>query len=51
MSQDYIELDMRVPEYHMESGTLKAENLLCIPVVVFDQELTVVLALDTTYSI
>lgn len=50
-SMNDIELDMRVPEYHIKEGTLKAKSLLCIPVVVFDQELTFVLSLDTEYSI
>lgn len=53
MSQDDMDmdLDMNVPQYHLEPGTLKADSLLCIPVVVFDQELTFVLSLDTPYSI
>jgi len=51
LSMEDVDLDMRVPKYHMESGILKAGSLLCIPVVVFDQEFTVVLALDTAYSI
>lgn len=51
MSQEDMDLDMRVPQYHLTPGTLKAESLLCIPVVVFNQELTFVLSLDTPYSI
>ncbi len=50
MSGENMELDMKVPQYHFD-GTLKADSLLCIPVVVFDQELTFVLSLDTPYSI
>lgn len=51
MSAEDMDLDMNVPQYNLTSGTLKAESLLCIPVVVFDQELTFVLSLDTPYSI
>jgi len=51
MSMEEIDLDMRVPQYHLNPGTLKAASLLCIPVIVFDRELTVVLAIDTAYSI
>lgn len=51
MSQNDIDLDMRVPEYHTESGSLNADSLLCLPVIVYDQELTVVLAFDTAHSI
>ncbi len=51
MSQEDVDLDMHVPQYHLTSGTLKAESLLCIPVVVYNQELTFVLSLDTPYSI
>ena len=50
-SMEDVDLDMRVPKYFMEGGTLKADSLLCIPVIVFDQEITVVLTLDTEYSI
>jgi len=51
MSGEDMDLDMNVPQYYLTPGTLKAESLLCIPVVVFDQELTFVLSLDTPYSI
>ena len=51
MSREDMDLDMNVPQYYLTPGTLKAESLLCIPVVVFDQELTFVLSLDTPYSI
>lgn len=51
MSGEDMDLDMHVPQYHMNAGTLKADSLLCIPVVVFDQEITFVLSLDTPYSI
>lgn len=51
LSQEDIDLDMRVPEYHLEPGVLKADSLLCVPVVVFDKELTVILTLNTKHSI
>ncbi len=51
MSQEDVDLDMKVPQYHLQPGTLKADSLLCIPVIVFDKELTFILTLDTTYSI
>ena len=51
MSGEDMDLDMKVPQYHINAGTLKSDSLLCIPVVVFDQELTFVLSLDTPYSI
>lgn len=51
MSQEDIDLDMKVPQYFLQQGTLKADSLLCIPVVILDHELIFVLTLDTTYSI
>lgn len=51
MSGEDMDLDMKVPQFHLNAGTLKADSLLCIPVVVFDQEFTFVLSLDTPYSI
>jgi len=51
MSTEDMDLDMRVPQYHTTAGTIKADSLLCIPVIVFDQELTFVLSLDTPYAI
>ena len=51
LSMEDVDLDMRVPDYHIGAGTIKGESLLCVPVIVFDKELTVVLSLDTAYSI
>lgn len=51
LSMEDVDLDMKVPDYHIESGSIKGDSLLCIPVIVFDKELTVVLAFDTAYSI
>ena len=51
MSQEEVDLDMNVPQYYLQAGTLKSESLLCIPVVVFDREITFVLTLDNAYSI
>lgn len=51
MSQEDVDLDMKVPQYYLHPGTLKADSLLCIPIIVFEQELTFILTLDTTYSI
>ncbi len=51
MSQEDVDLDMKVPEFHFESGTLSSQSLLCIPVVVFDHELTIALSLDNEYSV
>ena len=50
-SREDMDLDMKVPQYYLQPGTLKSESLLCIPVVLFDRELTFVLSLDTPYSI
>jgi len=51
MSHENMDLDMNVPKYQFTPGILKAESLLCIPLIVFDQEITFVVSLDTPYSI
>lgn len=50
MSREDMNLDMHVPQYCTSAGTLKSDSLLCIPIVVYDQELTFVLSIDTPYS-
>lgn len=49
MSQEGMELDMKVPEYALEPGTFRGA-LLCIPVIVFDKEFTVILSIDNEFS-
>lgn len=49
-SRENIELDMKVPEFCTEPGTLKGASLLCIPVVIFDKELKVIFSLDNEFS-
>lgn len=48
-SLENVDLDMKVPEFFTAPGTLKG-NLLCIPVVVFDKEITVVFSMDHEFS-
>lgn len=49
-SRENIDLDMKVPEFSMEPGVLNGTSLLCIPIVVFDKEITVVFSLDNEFS-
>ena len=51
MSQEDVDLDMKVPEFHSKPGTLSSQSLLCIPVVIFDHEITIALSLDNEYSV
>ena len=51
MSQEDVDLDMKVPEFHSQPGTLSSQSLLCIPVVIFDHEITIALSLDNEYSV
>ncbi len=50
-SHENMNLDMKVPEYHLEAGVLKGTSFLCIPVVVFNAEITITLSLDSEFSI
>lgn len=49
-SHENIDMDMKVPAFYTESGTLKGNALLCIPVVVYDKEITVIFSLDNEFS-
>ena len=49
-SRENIDLDMKVPEFCIEKGMLKGTSLLCIPVVIFDKEITVIFSLDNEFS-
>lgn len=49
-SHENIDMDMKVPEFCTESGILKGTALLCIPVIVFDKEITVIFSLDNEFS-
>ena len=49
-SRENIDLDMKVPEFSTEPGILKGTSLLCIPVIVFDKEITVVFSIDNEFS-
>ncbi|MBO5460942.1 MAG: chemotaxis protein CheX [Ruminococcus sp.] len=49
MSHDGMELDMKVPEYALEPGTFRGA-LLCIPVIVYDKEFTVIFSIDNEFS-
>lgn len=51
LSQEYIDIDMKAPYYSTESGTIKGSSLLCVPIMVFDKELTITFTLDTEYTI
>lgn len=49
-SHEGMDLDMKVPEYRMESGTIKGHSLLCVPVIIFDKEVIIILSLDNEFS-
>ena len=49
-SRENIDLDMKVPEFSTEPGILKGTSLLCIPVIIFDKEITVVFSIDNEFS-
>lgn len=49
-SRENIDLDMKVPEFCTEPGVLKGTSLLCIPVVIFDKEVTVIFSIDNEFS-
>ena len=49
-SHENIDMDMKVPEFCTKPGVLKGSSLLCIPVIVFDKEITVVFSLDNEFS-
>ena len=48
-SQEGMDLDMKVPEYCLDPGTFRGA-LLCIPVIVFDREFTVLFSIDNEFS-
>lgn len=49
-SHENMDLDMKVPKYFDQPGTLKGNSLLCIPVIIFDKELTIIFSFDNTFS-
>lgn len=49
-SRENIDLDMKVPEFCTEEGVLKGTSLLCIPVIIFDKEITVIFSIDNEFS-
>lgn len=49
-SRENIDLDMKVPEFCTEAGVLKGTSLLCVPVVIFDKEITVIFSIDNEFS-
>lgn len=51
MSLKNIEIDMKAPHYSMESSTLKADSLVCLPLYIEGKKITMIMALDTEYSI
>lgn len=49
-SRENVDMDMKVPAFFTEEGVLKGTALLCIPVIVFDKEVTVIFSLDNEFS-
>ncbi len=49
-SRENIDLDMKVPEFDTQPGILKGASLLCIPVIIFNKEVTVIFSLDNEFS-
>ena len=50
LSAKNIEVDMKPPYYSNTSGCLKGDSLLCIPLVVFNQPITVTFTLDSDFT-
>ena len=48
-SREGMDLDMKVPEFSLEPGTFRGA-LLCIPVIVYDREFTVIFSIDNEFS-
>ena len=51
LSMENVEVDMKPPYFSVNSGVIKGTSLLCVPIVVFDKEITITFTLDTEYSI
>lgn len=51
LSRNNMELDMEAPYYQTTKGVLRGNALLCLPIVVYDMEIDLVLALDQDYSV
>lgn len=51
LSNRMIEIDMDVPHYQMTEGTLRADNLLCLPLIIRGEEINLVTVLDQPYTI
>lgn len=49
-SRENVDLDMKVPEFCTNPGVLKGASLLCIPVIIFDKEITIIFSLDNEFS-
>ena len=48
-SRENMDLDMKVPEFSLDPGTFRGV-FLCIPVIVFDREFTVIFSIDNEFS-
>ena len=51
MGTKNIELDMEVPHYYLEKGTLRANSLFCLPVMIRGLEVDMIMAIDQEYSL
>jgi len=51
MSNRDIDIDMDAPYGAIADGTLKADNILCIPAVICGQKIDIILTLDQEYAI
>ncbi len=51
MGTKNIDLDMDAPHYYMEEGSLKANRLFCLPIMIGNLEIDMIMALDQEYSL
>ncbi len=51
MSNKDVDIDMDAPYGNMGSGTLKSDNILCIPVVICGKKIDLLLILDQEYTV
>lgn len=50
LSTKHIDVDMEVPHYQATKGTLRADKLLCLPLIICGKEVDLITALDQPYK-
>ncbi len=51
MSNKSVDIDMAAPYAQKESGTIKSDSILCLPIVIYGQTLDLLVQLDKDYTI